>query len=103
MKFRNSRTGEELRGSKQIGNRLRYQFGRFSQQHEGEYICEARNAYGEKANKTAYIKMECKLTISSFMFLGFRNLLIFLELSSSYIGQSIFNLSTKRETLRYQP
>lgn len=75
MKFRNSRTGEELRGSKQIGNRLRYQFGRFSQQHEGEYICEARNAYGEKANKTAYIKMECKLTISSFMFLGFRNLL----------------------------
>lgn len=66
MKFRNTRTGEELKGAKQIGNRLRYQFGRFSQQHEGEYICEARNAYGEKANKTAYIKMECEYLRSDY-------------------------------------
>jgi len=60
MKFRNVRTGSELNGSKQIGNRLRYEFGRFSYNHEGEYVCEAANVYGEKATKTAYIKMECK-------------------------------------------
>ncbi|XP_066930934.1 contactin-4-like isoform X2 [Clytia hemisphaerica] len=58
MRFRNAKTGEELSGSRQIGNRLRYQFGRFGKQHEGEYLCEAENAYGEKANKTAYLKME---------------------------------------------
>lgn len=58
MKFRNVKTGSELKDARQDGNRLRYEFGKFTAAYEGEYSCEVANAYGEKSSKIAYIKME---------------------------------------------
>ena len=62
MSFRNLITGKELEGSRQEGNRLRYQFGRFQERDEGKYVCEVKNKYGQTFSKTAYLKMEGKFS-----------------------------------------
>ena len=62
MSFRNLITGKELQGSRQEGNRLRYQFGRFQERDEGKYVCEVKNLYGQTSSKTAYLKLEGKFS-----------------------------------------
>ena len=62
MSIRNLITGKELQGSRQEGNRLRYQFGRFQETDEGKYVCELKNVYGQTSSKTAYLKMEGKFS-----------------------------------------
>ena len=42
MSIRNLITGKELQGSRQEGNRLRYQFGRFQETDQGKYVCELK-------------------------------------------------------------
>ena len=58
MQFRNHRTRKILKGAEQVGNRLRYEFGRFEARRNEEYTCELKNTFGQTSKKTAYIKME---------------------------------------------
>lgn len=58
MQFINHRTNKILRGAVQMGNRLRYEFGRFNAHETEQYTCEVKNTFGQTAKKTAYIRME---------------------------------------------
>ena len=58
MKFRHVKTGSELIGVVQDGNRLRFEFPSIKTHHEGEYECEVSNKFGQKDTKTASIYVE---------------------------------------------
>ncbi|XP_065673507.1 contactin-4 isoform X1 [Hydra vulgaris] len=58
MQFRRVDTNAILKGSYQVGNRLRYEFGSFDVQHRGEYSCEVSNDLGQTNSKTAFLELE---------------------------------------------
>ena len=60
MQFRRVDTNAILKGSQQIGNRLRFEFGNFDVQHKGEYSCEVTNVYGQVSSKIAFVELEGK-------------------------------------------